>query len=432
MAAKKIGGSIVLEGASKYNSDLKNIKSNLSMLRSEMKLANTQYAQTANSTEALAKNHEIYEKEIEQVSKKVKTYAQMLKEQQDAQRKAADDVDKYSKELDEAEKELDELERSGKASNETIEKQKKVVQEASDNLKKANEQYDSASKKINQYTTAGNNAEAELIQLNNELKQNDKYLEEAEQSADGCAKSIDEYGNEVEEAGDKTSRFGDIVKGSLASEAIMGGIKALCSGIKKVAEASIEAGMSFEASMSKVEAISGATGADLDALTAKAKEMGATTMFSATESADALQYMAMAGWKADEMLTGLPTVMNLAAASGEDLATVSDIVTDDLTAFGLSANDAAHFADVLAAASSNSNTNVSMMGETFRYAGAVAGAMKYSIDDVAVAVGLMANAGIKASNAGTALRSVITRMAKPTKESAQAIDDIDISITDSQ
>ena len=184
--------------------------------------------------------------------------------------------------------------------------------------------------------------------------------------------------------------------------------------------------------MDKVAAISGATGEDLERLTEKAKEMGATTMFSATESAEALQYMAMAGWKADQMIAGLPAIMNLAAASGEDLATVSDIVTDDLTAFGLAAEDAGHFADVLAAASSNANTNVSLMGETFKYAGAVAGAMGYDVEDLAVATGLMANAGIKASNAGTALRSVITRMAKPTKESYQAMQDLGISLTDNE
>ena len=432
MATKKIGGSIVLEGASKYNQDLKNIKSSLSLLKSEMKLANTQYAETANTTEALSKKHQIYEKEIEQVTKKVKTYSAMLKEQQDKQKDAASDIDKYTKELEDAEKALREMEKSGKASNEELETQKRVIKDAGDNLKRANDQYDSASKKIDQYTKAENLAEAELIQLNRELKNNDKYLDEAEKSADGCAKSIDEYGKEVGDAGKETSRFGDIVKGSLTVDAIEAGLKTLCNGIKKVAEASIDAGMSFEASMSKVEAISGATGDDLEALREKAKEMGATTMFSATQSADALQYMAMAGWKAQDMIAGLPAVMNLAAASGEDLATVSDIVTDDLTAFGLSANDAAHFADVLAAASSNSNTNVTMMGESFKYAGAIAGAMGYTIEDMSVSIGLMANAGIKASQAGTSLRSVITRLAKPTKESQMAIDALGIEITDSE
>ena len=184
--------------------------------------------------------------------------------------------------------------------------------------------------------------------------------------------------------------------------------------------------------MSEVAAISGATGKDLEALTAKAKEMGATTKFSATESAEALKYMAMAGWDTDKMLSGLPGVMNLAAASGENLGTVSDIVTDAMTAFGLSADKAGHFADVLAQASSKSNTNVGMMGETFKYVAPVAGALGYSVEDAAVAIGLMANSGIKSSQAGTALRQTLTRLAKPTDEVEAAMEDLGISLTDSE
>lgn len=148
------------------------------------------------------------------------------------------------------------------------------------------------------------------------------------------------------------------------------------------AVAAIKVGSSFEAGMSQVAAVSGATGKDLEALTEKAKEMGAKTKFSATESAEAMNYMAMAGWKTEDMLGGIEGIMNLAAASGEDLATTSDIVTDALTAFGMSAQDSTHFADVLAAASSNANTNVGMMGETFKYVAPVAGACRrYSHSD---------------------------------------------------
>lgn len=194
----------------------------------------------------------------------------------------------------------------------------------------------------------------------------------------------------------------------------------------------VKVGSDFEAGMSEVAAISGATGKDLEALTAKAKEMGATTKFSATESAEALKYMAMAGWDTDKMLSGLPGVMNLAAASGENLGTVSDIVTDAMTAFGLSADKAGHFADVLAQASSKSNTNVGMMGETFKYVAPVAGALGYSVEDAAVAIGLMANSGIKGSQAGTALRSTLSRLAKPTDEVEAAMEDLGISLTDSE
>lgn len=203
-------------------------------------------------------------------------------------------------------------------------------------------------------------------------------------------------------------------------------------GLKSLTTGAISAGTNFESAMSSVASISGATGNDLKELTSKAKQMGATTQFSATEAANAMEYMAMAGWKTKDMVSGIGGIMNLAAASGADLARTSDIVTDALTAFGKSASDSGIFADVMAAASSNANTNVEMMGETFKYVGAVAGAMGYSIQDIALATGLMANSGIKGSEAGTALRSVITRMAKPTKESSAAMKKLGLSMTDSK
>ena len=203
-------------------------------------------------------------------------------------------------------------------------------------------------------------------------------------------------------------------------------------GLKSLTTGAISAGTNFESAMSSVASISGATGNDLKELTSKAKQMGATTQFSATEAANAMEYMAMAGWKTKDMVSGIGGIMNLAAASGSDLARTSDIVTDALTAFGKSASDSGTFADVMAAASSNANTNVEMMGETFKYVGAAAGAMGYSIQDIALATGLMANSGIKGSEAGTALRSVITRMAKPTKESSAAMKKLGLSMTDSK
>lgn len=186
----------------------------------------------------------------------------------------------------------------------------------------------------------------------------------------------------------------------------------------------------FETSMSKVQAISGATGDEMVALRDKAIEMGAKTKFSAKESADAFTYMAMAGWDASDMISGISGIMSLAAADGLDLATTSDIVTDALTAFGLQASDSAHFADVLAQASSSANTNVSMMGESFKYVAPVAGSLGMSVEDVAIALGLMANSGIKSSQAGTALRTTLTNMVKPTDDMAMLMDKLGISVTD--
>lgn len=204
-------------------------------------------------------------------------------------------------------------------------------------------------------------------------------------------------------------------------------VTAVGSALKSV---TTSAGMSFENAMSSVAAISGATGTNFESLSKKAKEMGASTKYTATEAANAMEYMAMAGWKTADMLSGIDGIMNLAAASGSDLARTSDIVTDALTAFGKQAKDSGEFADVLAAASANANTNVDLMGETFKYVGSVAGAMGYSIQDISLATGLMANSSIKGSAAGTALRSTITRMAKPTEESSMAMSALGLSLTD--
>ena len=187
----------------------------------------------------------------------------------------------------------------------------------------------------------------------------------------------------------------------------------------------------FEAAMSQVKAVSGATGSEFDKLTAKAKEMGATTKFTATQSAEAFNYMAMAGWDSQQMLDGIEGILNLAAASGEDLGTTSDIVTDALTAFGLKASDAAHFSDVLAQSAASANTNVSMMGESFKYVAPIAGAMKYSVEDTSLALGLMANASVKGSMAGTSLKTALANMAAPTDKMATAMKKYGISLTDS-
>lgn len=192
--------------------------------------------------------------------------------------------------------------------------------------------------------------------------------------------------------------------------------------ITGIGTAAVKTAADFDSSMSNVAAISGSSAEDMDKLRERAREMGAQTKFSAKEAGDAMGYMAMAGWDAQQMYDGLPGIMNLAAASGEDLATTSDIVTDALTAFGMEAEDSSHFADVLAQASSSANTNVALMGETFKYIAPVAGALGYSAEDAAVAIGLMANSGIKASQAGTQLRSSLTNMIKPSKDVGDAME----------
>lgn len=224
---------------------------------------------------------------------------------------------------------------------------------------------------------------------------------------------IEELGNGLEESGqqaESSANGGYTVLGNVFANVITRGIEIAGTALKNFTQDVVATGMEYEAAISNVVAISGAMSEEVELLQAKAEEMGATTKFTATESAEAMSYMAMAGWKVNDMVSGLDGIMDLSAASGESLASVSDIVTDALTAFGLTAGDSAHFADVLAAASSNANTNVAMMGETFKYSAPIAGALGFSIEDTAEAIGLMANSGIKASQAGTSLRTIMTNL----------------------
>ena len=240
-------------------------------------------------------------------------------------------------------------------------------------------------------------------------------------------RELDDQRKSAEELSQSFAGFGDILKANLASDTIINAVSQLTNMLKTAAANVYATGSSFEAGMSRVEAISGASGESLDKLTEKAKTLGATTKFTATEAAEAMNYMAMAGWDAEQMLSGIDGVLGLAAASGEDLGTTADIVTDALTAFGMQASEVGHFADVLAAASANANTNVSMLGESFKYVAPLAGTMGFSIDEVAEALGIMANSGIKASTAGTSMRTMLTNLSSGVKLEAAALGEVEIS-----
>ena len=282
------------------------------------------------------------------------------------------------------------------------------------------------------FEDAGNGAQkmADALKIaGNAMEDAGKSISDAGESAEEAGDNIEEAGKQADKSGDDASsgggkweKFGSILAGvgKIALEAL-GAATGAAVGFAK---ASVETGAEFDAAMSKVGAISGSSGDELDALRDKAREMGSETVFSASEAAEAMNYMAMAGWEAGDMMDGIEGIMNLAAASGESLGTTSDIVTDALTAFGLAAEDSGHFADVLASASSSANTNVAMMGDTFKYVAPVAGALGYSAEDVAVAIGLMANSGIKASQAGTALRASLSRLVDPSKEAWTAMNQL--------
>ena len=287
-----------------------------------------------------------------------------------------------------------------------------ATKEKLDSLKVAQEQ-------VKQQLENGELGQDKYDALQREIVETEEELRRLQQEAATTNTAL----SKIDVAGQKMETVGNSIAG--AGKKMMG----VTTVIGGVGVAAVKTAADFDSAMSQVAAVSGATGKDFDALRNKAREMGAKTKFSATEAAEAMNYMAMAGWKTEDMLDGIEGVMNLAAASGEDLATTSDIVTDALTAFGLSAKDSGHFADILAAASSNANTNVSMMGETFKYCAPIAGALGFSAEDTAEAIGLMANAGIKSSQAGTALRTIMNNLAGDVKISGKAIGDVTIATT---
>ena len=291
-----------------------------------------------------------------------------------------------------------------------------------DAVKETKEKLETLKTAAEQANTALANGEISQSQydaLQREIIEIENNLRDLERQAGQSAVAL----QKIAATGEKLKTVGSAIEGVgqklMPVTAAVGGLGA----------AAVKVASDFDSAMSQVAAVSGATGKDLEALRDKAREMGSKTKFSASEAAEAMNYMAMAGWKTNDMLSGIEGIMNLAAASGEDLATTSDIVTDALTALGLSAEDSGHFADILAAASSNANTNVSMMGETFKYCAPVAGALGFTAEDTAEAIGLMANAGIKSSQAGTAMRSMMTNLTGEVKFVGDAFGELTIQTT---
>lgn len=420
MAVKTIATRLVLDGEAEYRAKLKNINAELSLQKSELEKIQAQYKNNANGMEALTAKQSALAGRMAALNEKHREQSAMLDKAREAQQK-------YAAQAEELKGKLEELAGS---SEDTSEEQKKLQSE----IDAAEEAMQKAASAVTAYQKQLNYTERDQAKLGEELERTGRYLDEAKSSADGCARSIDQYGKEVKRAGDSSEQFGNTSKEAVNQLAAALAAAGVAKSVKEIADAlmdCVDSFAEFQSQMSTVQAISGASGQEMDALAEKARYMGATTAFTAAEAGQALEYMAMAGWKTGDMLGGLEGVMNLAAASGESLGTTSDIVTDALTAFGLAAADSARFADVLAAASSNSNTNVAMMGETFKYAAPVAGALGYSIEDVALAIGLMANAGIKGSQAGTALRGTLTNLAKPSDDVLWYMEELGVSMTDS-
>lgn len=430
MATRNISTKLAISGESEYRSALKNINSELKALQSNLKLTQSQYQTNANSMQALSAKGEALRKVYEAQQKKVDELKKALENAKKAEQEYAKQKEDLSKKIEANNKALEALK---KTTGDTTAEEKKLTEENArlqKELDGVEAKLSAAQKGTNDWQIQLNNAQIQLNDLDAEIQKNDKYLDEASKAADGCAKSIDEFGREVKESTEETKEQTNALEtlvSVMASDVLSGAADKIAGALK----ACVSAAMDFEYQMSGVKAIANASAEEMEALNQKALDIGASTMYTASQAAEAMSYMALAGWKAEEMLEGIGGVINLAAASGENLATVSDIVTDALTAFGLQAKDSEHFVDVLAKTAASSNTTVTMLGEAFKYAAPLAGALGYSVEDVAVAMGLMANQGIKGSQAGTTLRTMFTKLTGDVTLSGRAFGDVTVSAANS-
>ena len=336
--------------------------------------------------------------------------------------KLSDALKGVNKEIKNTQSQLKDVEKLLKldpGNTELLAQKHRLLGDAVKETKEKLETLKTAAEQASEALARGDISQEQYDALQREIAETEAALERLEQQAGQSATALQKIaatGEDMKKLGGKITDVGEAIMPASAAVTALG-------------VAAVKTAADFDTAMSQVAAVSGATGDDLEALRDKAREMGAKTKFSASEAAEAMNYMAMAGWKTSDMLSGIEGIMNLAAASGESLGTTSDIVTDALTAFGLTAADSGHFADVLAAASSNANTNVSMMGETFKYAAPIAGALGFSVEDTAEAIGLMANAGIKSTQAGTSLRTIMTNLSGEVKICGDSIGEVTIATT---
>ena len=423
MSGRIKGITIVLDGdATGLQKALREVESETKKTQTSLKDVNRLLKLDPSNTQLLAQKQKLLQQEISttkqklDVLKKANEQASGSVKNYDAWKKAYEpigqEIDKTKKKITDLKTKMSEMEKSGKVDTEEYKQLQTELTKSTSHLKELKAQAKAVSDEF------GNPISTEQYDaIQREIAETEQQLKKLEETAGSSSAKLSAMSEKAKTVSEKTTEVGKK-------------LLPVSAGIAAVGAAAVKTSAEFDSSMSNVEAISGATGSDMEKLRDKAREMGAKTKFSAQEAGDAMGYMAMAGWKTKDMLNGIDGIMNLAAASGEDLAQTSDIVTDGLTAFGLSAKDSGRMADVMAAASSNANTNVSLMGETFKYCASVAGSMGYSMEDVSVAIGLMANAGIKGSMSGTALKNLFTNMAKPTDDMSKAMEVLGVSLDD--
>lgn len=409
--------------ADAYKAQMKTAAEQMKVLSSEYNLAATKAKLFGTETDSLKAKAESLTQKINVQNSIVK----MSREEQERLTKKLEDQkagrEKLKTQIDAAQKAYEAEKKATGASSDAS----KALKEELDKLKDQYKTNESAISKteaaLTKQTVKTNEAETSLIEMEAELKNVNEQLSKTNEQIESS--KLDKFAESCQSVSEKAEDFGNKMMG-------------VTDKIADIAEMSIETAAGFESGMSKVRAVSGATEEDMGKLTNKAREMGKNTKFSAEQAAGAFNYMAMAGWKTNDMLNSIEGVMHLAAASGEELATTSDILTDAMTAFHIKVDEttngvanATHVADVMAAAMSNANTNVSLMGEGFKYCAPVAGALGFSLEETAEAIGLMSNSSVKGTMSGTAMRRVMTALAGDIELSGQKIGEMTIRTKDS-
>ena len=432
-----ISTKIVIQDPDKYNNQLRQIKSNLSEFRSELKTCKSEYKDTANTAQALAAKEQILSKQYEEAKKAVSLYTQIIEEANPKLEEYKRKHEGLSQQYDDAKSKLDAMKESGSATTEEISEQQKVVDDLEKELKKANDTYSKATEEVNKYKSYLNNAKVEEEEYGTELQKTSQYLREAQNSTNQCAKSIDEFGDETEEAKKEINEFWTLVGAGVATEVVVEALKKMADGLKKVATAAVETGEQFNASMAQVAATMGMTSEEIangseryQLLESVARKCGETTMFSASQSAEALNYLALAGYDAEKAAETLPKVLTLAAAGGMDLAYASDLVTDSMAALGMETYELDRYIDQMTKTAQSSNTSVSQLGEASLVC---AGAVSLAGQDIVTMnteLGILANNGIKGAEGGTHLRNVILSLTAPTDKAAAKLKELGVSVED--
>src|SRR5699024_697087 len=339
--------------------------------------------------------------------------------------KALKDVNKESRDIQRELRDVDRLLRFNPKNTELLAQKKKLLAQQVEVTRKRLDKLKGAQEQVTEAFKKGEISEEQYRAFQREITETESKLKHYENQLKQVDKTHRSFGEKVAAAGKTVKELGQSMTnvGKELSMKVTAPLVAIGTVASKI-------GMDFKAGLSEVQALSGATGAELQELETRARELGASTKFSAKEVTEGFKYMSLAGWDVKQSLDGIDGVLALAAASGEDLGRVSDILTDSISAFGDEAKDASRYADVMAAASSNANTDVSGLGEAFKMVAPVAGALGYSLEDTSVALGLMANAGVKGSAAGTALRSALTNLVKPTAQMEKEMKKLGIEVKD--